>query len=128
MSRGFSCGLNAFCVHIGRWHEWGQRVLTAAAAIAVAALVVFAATVGRFFQQAQAVRLAPGYADFSRHLGQADFSPPWSHARATEVARPQKPDKSGAPRRAAAVRRPDRTGGGEMTIEPAVAIHADSNG
>ena len=37
----------------------------------------------------------PGYADFSRYLGQADFSPQWSHARATDVARPQKPDKSG---------------------------------
>jgi hypothetical protein len=93
----------------------------------VAALIVFAATVGRFFQQAQAARLAPGYADFSRHLGQADFSPPRSHARVTEVARPQKPDKSGVPRRAAAVRRPDRTGAAGMTIDPAVAIHAYSN-
>ncbi|MFB1486584.1 MULTISPECIES: DUF5615 family PIN-like protein [unclassified Thiocapsa] len=30
----------------------------------------------------------PGYADFSRHPGEADFSPPRGRARATEVARP----------------------------------------
>ncbi len=57
--------------------------------------------IGHAFLQASWVSRAcpPGYADFSRHRGKADFSPPRWRARATEVARPRVPDESGVPGR-----------------------------
>ncbi len=51
-----------------------------------------------------------GYADFSRLLGKADFSPPRGRARATEVARPREPYESGVPGRPRSVTRSGRCG------------------
>jgi len=61
-------------------------------------LIVFSVTVGRFFQQAQAARLAPGYAGFIRLLGTGDFSRPCVRPRRTEVRLPQVPTEVGVPR------------------------------